>query len=113
MERERETMKVMVEIYCKDHHHPFETPCKECQEFLDFALFRLTQCPFQEKKPACQNCQIHCYRSNQEMRRKAKQVMGYAGPRMLMKHPYFSLMHVIDKFRKTPNLKEIKKVRKQ
>ena len=51
--------------------------------------------------------------SNQEMRRKAKQVMGYAGPRMLMKHPYFSLMHVIDKFRKTPNLKEIKKVRKQ
>ena len=100
MERERETMKVMVEIYCKDHHHPF-------------ALFRLMQCPFQEKKPACQNCQIHCYRSNQEMRRKAKQVMGYAGPRMLMKHPYFALMHVIDKFRKTPNLKEIKKVRKQ
>jgi hypothetical protein len=35
------------------------------------------------------------------MRQKIKEVMRYAGPRMLFKHPYLTLMHGIDSLQKT------------
>ena len=112
MKRERETMKAMVQIYCKDHHKQAGI-CEDCQSFLDFAWFRLEKCPFQEYKPACQNCKVHCYQHNKEMREKAKKILSYAGPRMLKKHPYFALMHLIDKFRKPLTPQEMKEIRKK
>lgn len=110
MRRERETMHAMIQIYCKDKHGQDEI-CSACQAFEDFAFIRLEKCPFQEKKPACQNCKVHCYQSNIEMRQKAKEIMGYAGPRMLLKYPYFAIMHIFDKFRKAPTLQELKKMK--
>lgn len=112
MRRERETMEAMVRIYCKDHHRQ-DSICMACQSFLDFAWFRLEKCPFQQYKPACQNCKVHCYRSNQEMQQKAKEIMGYAGPRMMTKHPYFAVMHLFDKLRKPLSLQEMKELKQK
>ena len=93
----------MLRIYCRDHHG--DNPlCGECERLLDYAHRRLDVCPFQEAKPACNHCQVHCYSAS--MRERVKQVMRYAGPRMLTRHPVLALFHILDKLRKVPTLKK-------
>ena len=94
MVRERKTIKAMIEIYCKNHHESDGKLCPECQELFDYAMMRLEKCPFQEKKPTCGKCPIHCY--TPEMRTKVKEVMKHSGPRMLFKHPMLALHHLFD-----------------
>ncbi|MGM9985806.1 MAG: nitrous oxide-stimulated promoter family protein [Bacillaceae bacterium] len=102
MERERRTITYMIDLYCKTEHHMVER-CDKCEELNKYAMFRLEKCPFQEKKPACQNCKIHCYKP--DMKERVKDVMRVAGPKMLIKHPYFAMMHAVDVLRKAPELK--------
>lgn len=101
MTRERETISLMIDMYCKTEHKQ-NTLCEECHKLKEYAFFRLSKCPFQEKKPACQNCKIHCYKP--DMKVQVKEVMKKSGPKMIVKNPYFALMHVIDTFRKAPDL---------
>ena len=55
-----------------------------------------------EEKPACKQCPIHCY---QPVKRAAmKQVMRWAGPRMLIYHPYLAIRHLIDDKKPVPAL---------
>ena len=93
----------MLRIYCRDQHggNPL---CVECERLLDYAHRRLDVCPFQEAKPACNHCQVHCYSVG--MRERVKQVMRYAGPRMLTRHPVLALFHILDKLREVPTLKK-------
>ena len=88
-------------MYCKAHHHEKENLCDDCQELLDYALLRVDGCPFSEKKPTCANCKIHCYKPDK--REKIREVMRYAGPRMLKNHPILAILHLFDRNRKTPN----------
>ena len=37
IEREKQTIKLMVEIYCKKKHGTKGELCAECQEFLEYA----------------------------------------------------------------------------
>ncbi|HOO39122.1 MAG TPA: nitrous oxide-stimulated promoter family protein [Deltaproteobacteria bacterium] len=37
------------------------------------------------------------------MREKIRSVMSYAGPRMLSRHPYLALVHLIQGIRKSPD----------
>ncbi|MCK5403451.1 nitrous oxide-stimulated promoter family protein, partial [Candidatus Bathyarchaeota archaeon] len=53
---------------------------------------------FQEQKPTCFKCKIHCYEPS--MRRKIRNVMKYSGPRMFFKQPSLALHHILDGFRK-------------
>lgn len=99
LKREIQTIEAMVIIYCHGQHHSQGALCESCQEVLNYALYRIDKCPFEENKPACQKCTIHCYRPPHKD--KVKAIMAYAGPRMLKKHPYLSLMHILDKFRPT------------
>ena len=99
IERDRETVSRMVGIYCRDHH---ETTggvelCDACENLQDYAWKRLERCPFGQKKPVCSECTVHCYRP--EMRDRMRQVMGYAGPRMLRHHPVSALEHLVRKLR--------------
>ena len=50
IEREKQTIKLMVEIYCKKKHGTKGELCAECQEFLEYAHKRLSFCKFGEKK---------------------------------------------------------------
>lgn len=89
----------MVRIYCEANHGGGSDTCPECQELTAYALARLDRCPFQEKKPTCSKCSIHCYRP--EMREKIREVMRYSGPRMLTRHPVLAVGHLLDSFRRS------------
>ena len=92
--RELETIEAMTRIYCADHHGT-SSPCADCQALMTYASKRLAVCTFGEEKPVCAKCQVHCY--GKAMREKVREVMRYAGPRMLWRHPWLALMHVVDK----------------
>lgn len=102
--REQKTIAAMARIYCRDHHGLASGVCDDCAQLLDYARQRLEVCPFQERKPACNFCEVHCY--SRLMRERVKVVMRYSGPRMLLPHPLLSLGHMLDKLRPVPSLRK-------
>lgn len=91
------TLTAMVRIYCNAHHEAGPN-CMECKELVDYAHVRLDKCPFQEKKPTCSKCTVHCYRP--EMRDKVRSVMRFSGLRMILHHPVMAVRHLMDGTRK-------------
>ena len=113
MKRERKTVEKMIAIYCRDHHHTKGKPpikgyeiCHVCRELVEYARLRLQNCPFQENKTTCGNCPIHCYKP--KMREKIREIMRYAGPRMIKHHPLLAIGHMLDGLRKEPGPKKEK-----
>lgn len=103
LSRERKTLEAMIRIRCRDIHKPEGSGlCGECRDLLGYAEGRLAKCPFGEGKPTCARCPVHCYRP--EMRERVREVMRYAGPRMIREHPWLALMHMLEGFRKAPDL---------
>jgi hypothetical protein len=100
IEREKRTVSSMITLYCRGRHGSTGNLCPECAELQAYALQRLEKCPFAPEKPACANCTVHCYKPG--MRERIREVMRYAGPRMLLRHPYLALMHLLDS-RKRPS----------
>ena len=98
LHRERHTIRVMIEIYCRGNHHPAEAMCGDCQALVTYAMQRVDKCPFQADKPTCAKCPIHCYKP--DMRERIRAVMRYAGPRMVWRHPVLAAFHLIDARRK-------------
>ena len=98
MRREARTVEAMIHRYCRDHHQPIAGLCPECEQLRAYARKRLEQCPFQERKPTCGKCLVHCYSSGQ--RERIRKVMRYAGPRMLLSRPLMALLHLFDGLRK-------------
>jgi hypothetical protein len=108
--REHETMRHMVGLYCRAHHaSDGSRPCPRCAEFLDYAARRLGKCPYGEDKPTCANCPVHCYKA--APREFARQIMRYAGPRMLSRHPYLAIRHLLDGRRKVKHPMEMRRQR--
>jgi len=106
--REYLTMRHMVELWCHDHHSAAAShPCPDCAEFLAYAGRRLQKCPYGQDKPTCSNCPVHCYK--QAPREFAKDVMRYAGPRMMTRHPWLALLHVLDGRRKVEHPMQARK----
>lgn len=99
LKREAIMLEAMVRDYCRRHHGQKEL-CKECEQFLIYALTRLACCPFGENKPTCQKCRIHCYRP--EQKEIARQIMREEGPRMLFKHPLLTAEHLVKNLKKAP-----------
>jgi len=100
--RERATMRYMVRIYCRGRHGTASGLCADCQCFLEYTDVRLERCRFGEEKPTCANCPVHCYQ--RDRREQAREVMRYAGPRMVWKHPLLTLRHWLDGFREAPEI---------
>ncbi|MEJ2765631.1 nitrous oxide-stimulated promoter family protein [Photobacterium sp. MCCC 1A19761] len=96
---EFKTIKAMVQIYCRDHHHS-QVVCKPCRDFLQYAFTRLDRCPYGEDKPTCRVCPIHCYKA--EYKQRSQQIMRYAGPRMLLRHPILAIRHLLAERRPIP-----------
>ena len=99
--REWQTMGVMIRCYCRAHHGSDTALCPDCRQLLDYAGLRLERCRFGAAKPACANCPVHCYLPKR--REQIREVMRYAGPRMLWRHPLLAILHKIDGYRKAPN----------
>ena len=97
---ELKTIEKMLELYCKAHNAPATSLCDSCGDLLQYASKRLQSCRFQEKKPTCGNCPIHCYKPG--MREKIQEVMRFAGPKMIFHHPLLAIRHMFDSLRKVP-----------
>jgi len=100
LERERRTIEAMLRVYCRDHHSSTEGLCPDCRGLLDYATHRLERCPFGGSKPTCAKCPIHCYGA--DPRERVRQVMRYAGPKLLWRHPILTLLHFTDAWRGVP-----------
>jgi hypothetical protein len=104
LRREWRTIEAMIAIYCaKRHGGRRGALCADCGGLRGYARARLERCPFGPGKSTCTNCRVHCYRT--AMRERAREAMRFAGPRMLARHPYLTLMHVlVDERRPAPQL---------
>jgi len=103
--RERLTMTKMIGIYCSAHHDSSgDILCAACREFLNYAELRLQKCPYGEDKPTCANCPVHCYKPARKD--QTREIMRYAGPRMLLRHPLLAIAHELDGFRKARHPRE-------
>ncbi|WP_042013524.1 nitrous oxide-stimulated promoter family protein [Aeromonas fluvialis] len=97
--REKRTVNAMIRLYCQHHHQ--DPHCRHCRQLQDFAHQRLARCRYGHgHKPTCANCNIHCYAP--AMRKQIQQVMKWSGPRMLLRHPWLTLRHLLDGWRKAP-----------
>jgi hypothetical protein len=92
LKREAETVNGMITIYCKGRHRG-EGLCPECAELQAYSLERLEKCRYGENKTTCRKCTTHCYKP--EYRERIREVMRYAGPRMLARHPVLALRHLL------------------
>ncbi len=91
---ETRTIEVMIRRYCRDHHHQ-DTLCDQCGELLAYAKNRLHHCTFRQPgavHTSCGNCPVHCY--SPAKRGRIREVMRYAGPKMLFSHPLLALHHL-------------------
>ncbi|HNT87777.1 MAG TPA: nitrous oxide-stimulated promoter family protein [Candidatus Hydrogenedentes bacterium] len=100
LEREFKTIRCMIRLYCRAHHGGHGEFCASCADLLEYARVRLGRCPYQEGKTTCAKCPIHCYKP--VMREQTRAVMRYAGPRMLFRHPWLTVMHYVDGLRRAP-----------
>ena len=92
-EREKETVSLMIAIYCRKNHGS-KTLCRECSALDAYARQRSDKCPFMETKTFCSNCRVHCYKK--DMREKIRAVMRFSGPRIIFHHPIMAIRHVIE-----------------
>lgn len=94
--REFKTIAAMVHIYCKAHCDAKGdvANCPDCHAFLDYAHTKLDRCPYGQAKPTCNKCPVHCYKP--DLKAKAREIMIYAGPRMLLPHPIMAIRHLLN-----------------
>ena len=98
IEREKRVIRQMIRIYCKGHHANIGNGlCDECLNLLYYAHRRLEHCPKGNDKSSCRKCEIHCY--SPDNRERIREVMRYAGPRMLFLHPFAAISHMITELR--------------
>jgi hypothetical protein len=106
LRREQRTIEAMLEIWCEAHllhvRSRYGEVCAGCEELLEYASYRLAKCPYGEEKPACKKCPIHCY--TRDKRDHMREVMRFAGPRMLLRHPILAFRHIQDEKRLAPRL---------
>ncbi len=95
-QRESVIVQTMIKMYCMSHHGSIDSLCSACNALSVYAEKRLLSCMYGEAKPVCKECPVHCY--SPPMRDYMRKVMRWAGPRMIVRNPFFAVMHMIDNF---------------
>ena len=92
IEREKVTVSLMIRLYCR-RKEGNKNLCAQCSELEEYAHKRLSACRYGEQKTSCKKCPTHCYRK--DMREKIREVMRFAGPRMILHHPLEAIRHML------------------
>ncbi len=93
--QEKYVMEKMMHLYCKGKHGtPKKQLCEHCAALLQYANDRTQHCPHMENKTFCSKCPTQCYKP--EKREEIRQVMRYAGPKMLLHDPVLVIKHALD-----------------
>jgi hypothetical protein len=90
-EHERRIVADMIALYCRKKHST-KMLCDDCRTLLEYADRRTIACPRMAEKTFCSQCKSHCYR--QDMRERIREVMRFAGPRIIFYHPIAALRHL-------------------
>ena len=93
IEREKQTVSLMIRLYCRLKENNQQL-CSSCAELEMYAHKRLSLCKYGNKKTACKKCPTHCYKK--DMREKIREVMKFAGPRMIYHAPIAALRHLLN-----------------
>ena len=97
-EREKLTIRNMIGIYCRGHRHSASGSCPDCGSMLRYAQERIDSCPYNgSAKPVCGLCRTSCF--TPDSHRRFCEIMKYAGPRMMVRHPVQTLAHLWDAVR--------------
>ena len=87
-------VRKMIEIYCRGRHKSRKgCLCPECEALAAYAHARTEHCPRMAEKTFCSACPRPCYKP--QLREQMKQVMRYAGPRMLLSDPVAAVRHLV------------------
>jgi Nitrous oxide-stimulated promoter len=105
--QERKTIEAMIALYCRRQHASGGDLCPECAALADYARQRLEKCPFGDQKPTCATCPIHCYKP--ACRAQVREVMRYAGPRLLLRRPVLTIRHLLVERTAAPKLRRRRK----
>lgn len=101
LRREQRTIEAMLHLWCAAHPSHVRARrgelCAACEGLFEYASYRLVKCPYGEEKPTCKECPIHCY--TRDRREQMHEVMRFAGPRMLLRHPILAYHHLRDEKR--------------
>lgn len=89
--REKRVVELMIRLYCRKKEGNASL-CPACEALLSYASARLDFCRFGEGKTACKRCPVHCYKP--AMREHMREVMRFAGPRMLWYAPGEAIRHL-------------------
>jgi hypothetical protein len=94
-----------LQVYCEKKHESkskntwtqqeLETSielCEECETTMKYSAKRLKYCPL-TPKPACKNCEIHCYAP--EQRHKIRKIMRYSGIQLIKKGRVRYILHYL------------------
>ena len=80
-----------IRTYCRGKHGSAKGAlCTECSALLDYAQVKRRKCPL-DPKPSCKHCKVHCY--GKEQRARIREVMAYAGKRLLLRGRVDLLWH--------------------
>ena len=90
-DHERRIVADMIALYCRKKHSTKEL-CNDCRALLEYADRRTMACPRMAEKTFCSQCKSHCYRH--DMRERIREVMRFAGPRIIFYHPIAALRHL-------------------
>lgn len=92
---EKQTVELMIKIYCTHHHHNKDIFCEDCEKVRKYAFLRLDKCAYGKNKPACRQCKTHCY--SPSMRKQIIEIMRFSAPRMIYKHPLYTFYYILKK----------------
>ncbi|MHB9131582.1 MAG: nitrous oxide-stimulated promoter family protein [Armatimonadota bacterium] len=101
LDKEFSLVERMIRCACEGRHGTTAGElCPECTALRAYVQQRVQKCPYGEQKPTCQKCPIHCYRSAE--RERIKEVMRYAGSRMLKRGDLGALTHLLHGLKPVP-----------
>ncbi len=97
VEKDIKVLEQFIQVYCDTKHNEAEKSekdglnlCPECHETMDYSRTRRELCPL-DPKPACKNCEIHCYKPDQ--RQKIREIMRHSGMHLIKRGRIDMLFH--------------------